>query len=281
MYYREYSVSKFAKGGEIAKDIKVPKYILLNVSIEKIKQQELPRMEVIGGIKMIEYAKKYKIPPLRNDDYKLKIEDGKVYMLLTKDGQMAIRVASKSINDYLEKITKVANETFKDYISNKKFAKGGNLEGITEKDFANNRVIKKGNIEIELSKDYPTEYYAFFVDMSKDGGELVSVYANKNWNKVVKEIETFKYEKGGMVAKGGEIEDEFMGFNVMINTKKNYNKFKKFYISDADEMGDNTLFFSFDNEKNANKKIKEIENHFKELNIEDYFIQNVYSSEFN
>ena len=205
MYYRDYSVSKFAKGGEIAKDIKVPKYILLNVSIEKIKQQELPRMEVIGGIKMIEYAKKYKIPPLRNDDYKLKIEDGKVYMLLTKDGQMAIRVASKSINDYLEKITKVANETFKDYISNKKFAKGGNLEGITEKDFANNRVIKKGNIEIELSKDYPTEYYAFFVDMSKDGGELISVYANKNWNKVVKEIETFKYEIGGMVAKGGEI----------------------------------------------------------------------------
>jgi chloramphenicol O-acetyltransferase len=96
-----------------------------------------------------------------------------------------------------------------------------------------------------------------------------------------------KYEKGGemadrgMMAKGGNVEDEFMGFNVMINTKKDYNKFKKLYSSDADEMGDNTLFFSFDNDKNANKKIKEIENNFKQLNIDDYFIQNVYSSEFN
>jgi hypothetical protein len=259
---------------------------------------------------------------------------------------------------------------YRDYSLNK-YAAGGNIAGITEKDFANNRVIKRGNIEIELSKDFPTHYYAHFIDISKDGGELVSVYANKNWNKVVKEIETFKYEKGGEMAdggmmakggkmtnsgimadigkmykggnkdkikfiysihkrdeygdiipkpvkkmsvirvnqttakevvykkypskdyfvelenafvvkaKGGNVEDEFMGFNVMINTKKDFNKFKKLYVSDADEMGDNTLFFSFDDEKNANKKIKEIENHLKQLNIDDYFIQNVYSSEFN
>jgi len=237
-------------------------------------------------------------------------------------------------------------------------ATGGNIAGITEKDFANNRVIKRGNIEIELSKDFPTHYYAHFIDIRKDRGELVSVYANKNWNKVVKEIETFKYEMGGemadggmmsngdkimkhkhnqnitielieptnkgwkvkqiethsikgkklstpkekiayfskeeikdlfenkmadggMMAKGGNVEDEFMGFNVMINTKNDYNKFKKLYVSDADEMGDNTLFFSFNDENNANKKIIEIENHLKQLNIEDYFIQNVYSSEFN
>jgi MoaA/NifB/PqqE/SkfB family radical SAM enzyme len=266
---------------------------------------------------------------------------------------------------------------YRDYSLNK-YAAGGNIAGITEKDFANNRVIKRGNIEIELSKDFPTHYYAHFIDISKDGGELVSVYANKNWNKVVKEIEYFKYEMGGemaskgmitkvevknneelsiiakelsdhgykvsktdrvwvmgsgnkyfkakkqkaesikneliylgydakiqldsdgyydiyvvgkidkkdssqinLFAKGGNNEDEFMGFNVMINSKKDYNKFKKLYVSDADDMGDNTLFFSFDDENIANKKIKEIENHFKQLNIEDYFIQNVYSSEFN
>jgi hypothetical protein len=85
---------------------------------------------------------------------------------------------------------------YRDYSLNK-YAAGGNIAGITEKDFANNRVIKRGNIEIELSKDFPTHYYAHFIDISKDGGELVSVYANKNWNKVVKEIETFKYEMGG------------------------------------------------------------------------------------
>lgn len=81
------------------------------------------------------------------------------------------------------------------------------LQELREKDFANNRVIKKGNIEIELSKDYPTEYYAFFIDMSKEGGELISVYADKNWNKVVKEIETFKYAKGGKMDEGGSIID--------------------------------------------------------------------------
>jgi len=258
---------------------------------------------------------------------------------------------------------------YRDYSVNK-YATGGNIAGITEKDFANNRVIKRGNIEIELSKDFPTHYYAHFIDISKDGGELVSVYANKNWNKVVKEIETFKYEKGGNLEiegdlllndgkhipedvleilrkhdddiaekninglrkmkqelrkigytieikstgeifdlraigqkgrnsgrmdEGGTIMDynddvydsdydndnELIGFNVMINNTKDSNKFKKLYVGDADNMGDNTLFFSFDDEKNANKKIKEIENHFKKLNIDDYFIQNVYSSEFN
>jgi hypothetical protein len=257
----------------------------------------------------------------------------------------------------------------------KKFSKGGNLAGITEKDFANNRIIKKGNIEIELSKDYPTHYYAHFVDMSKEGGKLISVYADKNWNKVVKEIEFFKFAKGGNVenegdlllwdgkhipedvleilrkydddiaekninglrkmkqelrkigytieikstgeiidlreigkvghhtgkmAKGGRMDEggsimdynddvydsdydndnELMGFNVMINNTKDFNKFKKFYVADADDISveNKTLFFSFDDEKNANKKIKKIENHFKDLNIDDYFIQNVYSS---
>jgi hypothetical protein len=184
---------------------------------------------------------------------------------------------------------------YRDYSVNK-FAKGGHLAIISEKDFANNQVIKKGNIEIELSKDYPTNYYAHFIDMSKDGGELISVYAHKNWNKVVKEIETFKYAKGGKMDEGGSImdynddvydndydnkDDELMGFNVMINTKKDYNKFKKFYLCDADDMGDNTLFFSFDDEKKADKKIVILENHFKRLNINDYFIQKVYSSEFN
>jgi rRNA maturation endonuclease Nob1 len=171
MYYRDYSLNKYAKGGEIAK--------------------ALPKYEILVGNKVYDYSnKQYEYPVIKKSTRHRKFPDEVLSYHKTKNQAQAE--------------VKRLNEKYK-MADGGIMATGGNIAEITEKDFANNRVIKRGNIEIELSKDFPTHYYAHFIDISKDGGELVSVYANKNWNKVVKEIETFKYEMGGEMASRGMV----------------------------------------------------------------------------
>ena len=200
MYYRDYSVDKYAKGGEIAKTIlsqlgganrlnaMTGAYNFIdngNGLSFKIKNSKANYIKIVlNGSDLYDLE----VGKIRGNNYKIIYEATDIYFDNLK----------KEIEDatgmYLSLGTLGRNAR-----DGGMMEKGGNIAGITEKDFANNRVIKRGNIEIELSKDFPTHYYAHFIDISKDGGELVSVYANKNWNKVVKEIETFKYEMGGEI----------------------------------------------------------------------------------
>ena len=156
---------KYDKGGDIVKDIKVPNEIILKVSTEKIKQQNLPTLEVIGGIKLVDYAKKASIPPLINGDYKMRIKGGNLVMELTPKGKMSIKVKSRSIKGYLAEITKVANDTFSDYIKSR-FADGGVVENKIDE------LYKKSNF---INDDF--NWKSKLLEMLQDGSiEAYNIY---------------------------------------------------------------------------------------------------------
>jgi len=167
---------KYDKGGDIVKDIKVPNEIILKVSTEKIKQQNLPTLEVIGGIKLVDYAKKASIPPLINDDYKMRIKGGNLVMELTPKGKMSIKVKSRSIKGYLAEITKVANDTFSDYIKSR-FADGGVVENKIDElykksNFINDDFNWKSKL-LEMLQDGSIEAYNIYQSLTQTQKEAV------------------------------------------------------------------------------------------------------------
>ena len=90
-------------------------YILTSVPASEIPAQNLPKADVGLGLAMGDKFGTYKT--LNVSHYKLGYEDGKVALILTKAGKLAIKVRTEKIPDYIKTIEDFAN----DYLIN--FAK--------------------------------------------------------------------------------------------------------------------------------------------------------------
>lgn len=98
---------------------KIPNIIHLNISADKVPSQYLASTEVIGGIKLVDYAKKAGVPDLKNGHYAIIKDNGKLAMKMTQKGKTRLKVVSRTVPDYITKITKVANSAFTDYLKGK------------------------------------------------------------------------------------------------------------------------------------------------------------------
>lgn len=98
-------------------ETKLPSFIPLDISADSVDGTYLTGAEVVGGIKLVDYAKRNNTPPLINGHYSLVKMNGKITLKLSQKGKTRIKIISRTIPDYLEKITKIANSAFTDYFN--------------------------------------------------------------------------------------------------------------------------------------------------------------------
>jgi hypothetical protein len=87
---------------------KSPDYIVTSIPASAIPQTNLPKADVGLGLSMGDEFGMYST--LNNKHYKLDYHNGKVALVLSKVGKLAVRVRSEKDPKYLAKIEKVAND---------------------------------------------------------------------------------------------------------------------------------------------------------------------------
>lgn len=105
---------------DILNEAKLPSFIHLDIPANSVESTKLTAGEVMGGIQFVANSKKAGVPEMGNGYYALVKDNGKIALKLSQKGKTRIKVVSKTIPDYLSKITKVANTTFKSYFDSKK-----------------------------------------------------------------------------------------------------------------------------------------------------------------
>jgi len=95
--------------------VKTPDYIVTSIPADAIPPVNISKADVGLGLSMFDALGRGWT--LNNKDYKLDYHNGKVALVLTKQGKLAVRVKSGHDPKYLQKIEKFAN----DYLS--KYAK--------------------------------------------------------------------------------------------------------------------------------------------------------------
>lgn len=93
--------------------IKVPDYIVTSVSSSEIPNKNIPKADVGLGLKM--GGELGRGIALTKKDYSLSNSNGKVVLKLTPQGKMTVRVKSEKVPNYLDMITKFANDYLSDY----------------------------------------------------------------------------------------------------------------------------------------------------------------------
>jgi hypothetical protein len=109
------SVSFFANKVINEAAVKTPDFIVTSIPADAIPPVNISKADVGLGLSMFDALGRGWT--LNNKDYKLDYHNGKVALVLTKQGKLAVRVKSGHDPKYVEKIEKFAN----DYLS--KYAK--------------------------------------------------------------------------------------------------------------------------------------------------------------
>jgi hypothetical protein len=119
---------------------KSPDYIVTSIPASAIPQTNISKADVGLGLSMFDALGRGWT--LNNKDYKLDYHNGKVALVLTKQGKLAVRVKSGHDAKYVEKIEKFAN----DYLT--KFAKNiKKTESVNESLIANDgKILLNGKI---------------------------------------------------------------------------------------------------------------------------------------
>jgi hypothetical protein len=105
----------FTKTGLNEAKVKTPDFIVTSIPADAIPPVNISKADVGLGLSMFDVLGRGWT--LNNKDYKLDYHNGKVALVLTKQGKLAVRVKSGHDPKYVEKIEKFAN----DYLS--KYAK--------------------------------------------------------------------------------------------------------------------------------------------------------------
>ena len=87
---------------------KSPDYIVTSIPASAIPQTNISKADVGLGLSMGDAFGMYST--LNNKHYKLDYHNGKVALVLSKVGKLAVRVRSEKDPKYLEKIEKFAND---------------------------------------------------------------------------------------------------------------------------------------------------------------------------
>lgn len=95
--------------------VKTPTEIITSVSASSIPERHIPRADVALGLHMGD--KLGRGLALTIKDYSLGYSNGKVALMLTTKGKLAVRVKSEKIPDYVDKVKKVADDYLSDYIN--------------------------------------------------------------------------------------------------------------------------------------------------------------------
>jgi hypothetical protein len=93
-------------------EIKSPDYIITSVSASAIPSNRIPKADVMLGLKMGGEMGRW---TLGKKDYKLDYYNGKVALVLSKEGKLSIKVKTEKDPNYLDKIQKFANTYLSDY----------------------------------------------------------------------------------------------------------------------------------------------------------------------
>lgn len=109
----------------------------------------------------------------------------------------------KFINDWFKNNKKISPELKRqyklyreDYAGETPYAKGGNMQKLTEKDFIRKKKFKVGNVLVELEKrTSPIYYSAKYTNTTEN--EKIGSYGSPNIEDVIYDIRTSKYAKGG------------------------------------------------------------------------------------
>lgn len=104
---------------ELLNEAKLPTHIYLDIPANSVESTKLVAAEVMGGIKFVENSKKAGLAIMGNGYYSLVKDNGKIALKLSQRGKTRIKMVSKTMPDYLSKITKVANTTFQNYFNSK------------------------------------------------------------------------------------------------------------------------------------------------------------------
>jgi hypothetical protein len=155
-YYVADKDGKFVRESVKEAAFKSPDYIVTSIPASAIPQTNISKADVGLGLSMFDALGRGWT--LNNKDYKLDYHNGKVALVLTKQGKLAVRVKSGHDPKYVEKIEKFAN----DYLS--KFAKTiKKKESVTEAKTPYEVYHKSYTSAIEAAREY-AEKKGFEID---------------------------------------------------------------------------------------------------------------------
>jgi hypothetical protein len=155
-YYVADKDGKFVKESVTEAKFKSPDYIITSIPASTIPQTNISKADVGLGLAMGDEFGMYST--LNNKHYKLDYHNGKVALVLSKVGKLAVRVRSEKDPKYLAKIEKFVN----DYLT--KFSKNiKKTESVTEAKAPYEVYHKSYTSAIEAAREY-AEKKGFEID---------------------------------------------------------------------------------------------------------------------